>query len=111
MNDEQELLALGSIVLLKEGTQKLMVIARGVSYEDDGSDHFMDYMGCRYPEGIDPDQTIFFNHKDIDDILFAGFADEDEERFKVAYQEWMQSREVEEDTISSVNKGLEGNLF
>ena len=80
------MLPLGTIVYLQEGTQKLMIIGRGVLYTDEESqtDKFMDYMGCLYPEDIDPKKTIFFNQEDIDQVVFKGYSDESEIRFQEA---------------------------
>ncbi len=39
--------------------------------------------GGPYPEGyISPEYTYVFNHKDIDNVIFTGFVDEDEKEFK-----------------------------
>ena len=41
-----------------------------------------DYIGCFYPEEyIDPDYTFLFNHDAIEEIVFVGFIDEEEEAF------------------------------
>ncbi|WP_240671797.1 DUF4176 domain-containing protein [Bacillus thuringiensis] len=51
------LLPIGSIVILKEGTKKLMIYGRKQQVETDKVKKF-DYMGCFYPEGyISPDFT------------------------------------------------------
>ncbi|MBP2099096.1 DUF4176 domain-containing protein [Enterococcus rivorum] len=92
----KELYSLGTIVYLKEGTQKIMVIGRGVVYQDEESNTevFVDYMGCAYPEGIDPNQTIFFNTENIDQVLFEGFKDEDETRFLTVFEEWESGLDI-----------------
>lgn len=84
---------LGTIVYLKEGTQKLMIIGRGVDVHDEelGKNVRYDYVGCEYPMGIDPDQAIFFNNESIDEVIFEGYSDEDEERFQEIYKEWSES--------------------
>lgn len=92
MNRNEKLLPLGSIVLLKEGMQKLVVIGRGAVYEDaeTGHDRFADYMGAIYPTGINPEKTIFFQHENIDKVVFIGYSDEEEVRFLEIYDEWQQ---------------------
>ncbi|KRM91354.1 hypothetical protein FC87_GL000864 [Fructilactobacillus florum DSM 22689 = JCM 16035] len=57
----KELLPLGSILILKESLQKLMVVGRGAVYNDPKTDEekFADYMAVLYPEGINPKSTIF----------------------------------------------------
>jgi len=97
MNKTEKLLPLGSIVLLKEGLQKLMVVARGVVYVNQTTkeDEFSDYMAVLYPAGMNPESTIFFNQSDIDKVLFSGFVDEDETRFLEIYAEWKEQLERE----------------
>jgi hypothetical protein len=87
---EKSLLSLGSVVYLKGGTQKTMIIGRGVIYQEEetNSEFYLDYMGCVYPEGVDPDLTIYFNHENIDQILFEGYIDDEEERFMKVYEQW-----------------------
>ncbi|OPG95070.1 cytoplasmic protein [Chryseobacterium mucoviscidosis] len=47
-----------------------------------------DYIGCLYPEGyINADYTYVFNHEDIEEIIFRGYADEEEEAFAVSLSE------------------------
>lgn len=88
----QKLLPLGSVVYLQEGTEKVMVVGRGVVYHDEetNADVFVDYMGCLYPTGVNPNNTIFFNQENIDRVVFEGLKDEDEERFLQVYEEWQK---------------------
>lgn len=70
-------LPLGSIVILKGGVQKVVIVARGLVTEVAESKGFLDYGGCLYPQGIIGDQILYFNHKDIAKIVFSGYSDED----------------------------------
>ncbi|MBO1103187.1 DUF4176 domain-containing protein [Enterococcus hirae] len=92
---EEKLLPIGSIVLLEEGLQKLMVVGRGVVYTDQasGKDTFADYMSVLYPTGLNPETTIFFNHENIDKVVFRGYVDEEETRFLEVYEEWKKNLE------------------
>ncbi|EFM30174.1 DUF4176 domain-containing protein [Streptococcus gallolyticus] len=92
----QELLPLGSVVYLQEGTEKLMIIGRGIVYQDEetNTEVFVDYMGCIFPTGINPNNTIFFNQENIDRVVFEGLKDEDEERFLQVYDEWLKKIDV-----------------
>ncbi len=45
-----------------------------------------DYTGALYPQGLDPEQVYYFNDEDIDEVVFEGFKDEDEERFVKLYK-------------------------
>ncbi|MEC5240206.1 MULTISPECIES: DUF4176 domain-containing protein [Bacillus] len=77
-----QLLPIGSIVILKEGTKKLMIFGRKQQVETDEVRKF-DYMGCLYPEGyINPDFTCLFNHDDIQEVVSTGYEDQDEHTFQ-----------------------------
>ena len=90
----QELLPLGSILYLEGATSKLMVVGRGPVFESDNESVYSDYVGVVYPEGINPEDAIFFNHENIDKVVFEGFKDEEEERFMEVYKEWESKLEV-----------------
>lgn len=88
MTKKADLLPLGSIVYLKEGTVKIVIVGRGTVIEDDQGEFYTDYLGFVYPSGFEPDDGIFFNKEDIDKVLFKGYVDDDEERFLEIYAEW-----------------------
>lgn len=76
-----ELLPIGTIVLLKDGEKKLMI--NGVMQSDiaeNGKEY--DYLGILYPEGHIGDQFQYlFNHEDISEIIFRGYEDEERKEF------------------------------
>jgi len=53
MYKKQELLSLGTVVLLKEGLQKLLIVGRGAMYieSETKEDVVSDYMAVLYPTG------------------------------------------------------------
>ncbi|MDO4535237.1 MAG: DUF4176 domain-containing protein [Clostridium perfringens] len=80
-----ELLPLGSIVILKNGFKKLMIIGRKILQGK--NEKLYDYLGCLYPEGdIGEEYKFIFNHEDIDKIIFKGYEDKEEEAFKKALE-------------------------
>lgn len=94
------MLTLGSMVYLKDGSSKVMIINRGPIVEKDGISFLYDYTGCVYPIGMNPEQVLYFNEDNIDKVLFTGYRDEEEERFEEIYE-----KSVEE-LGDSVRKGL-----
>lgn len=68
---------LGSVVYLKGGTKKLLVVARAINVVNAGKQFFFDYGGVLYPEGITGDQMAYFNHDDISSVFFRGCDDEE----------------------------------
>lgn len=82
------MLEIGTIIYLKGGTQKLMILNRGAIIQKDNQDIVYDYSACVYPIGFSPEHTYYFNEENIDKIVYRGFRDEDEERFEEMYMEW-----------------------
>lgn len=81
----RNLLPIGSVVLLKEGTKRLMICGRIQSKA--GDEVVYDYSACLYPEGIlDPSGMYFFNHDAIDRTFFIGFQDAEE----IAYHDALE---------------------
>ena len=76
-----ELLPIGTIVVLQGGEKKLMIC--GVKQTDaEGSGKEYDYLGVLYPEGhIGDNFQYLFNHEDIKDVCFRGYEDEEREEF------------------------------
>ena len=75
----RNLLPLGSVVYLKDGTKKVLIIARGlIAKRGDGVVYF-DYGGVPYPEGLQDDKMAYFQHDAIVKVVFEGFTDADDE--------------------------------
>lgn len=71
--------ALGSIVLLKGGSQKLLIISRALNVKKDDEIFFFEYGGVPYPDGLISDKMAYFNHADISKVVFEGYRDVDDE--------------------------------
>lgn len=71
-----ELLPVGSVVLLKNAKKRLMIT--GVFPIQTEEEEVYDYIAVIYPEGyIGPRSNYVFNHGDIEEILFKGYDDEE----------------------------------
>jgi len=84
------MLPIGSIVYLSEGNQKIMILNRGAVVEQIGENVIFDYTGSLYPNGLDPEQVYYFNDEDIDEVVFEGYKDEEEQRFIELYNKWKE---------------------
>jgi len=84
------LLPIGSIIYLKEGNQKLMILNRAPQVELENKIQMFDYSASPYPVGLVADQVLYFNAENIDRVLFEGYID-DETRFQELYQEWLEN--------------------
>ena len=79
---EGKYLPIGTVVLLKGGKKRVMIIGFcAMAKEMEGK--MFDYSGCIYPEGLmAADQTCLFNHDQIEKIFYTGLKDEEEKEFK-----------------------------
>ncbi|MFU2181734.1 DUF4176 domain-containing protein [Streptococcus pluranimalium] len=84
------MLPIGSIVYLKEGSRKLMVLNRGALLEQSGEKLLFDYSGCIYPVGLDAERILYFNEENIDKVVYEGFKDDEETRYQELYTEWLE---------------------
>lgn len=76
-------LPIGSVVLLKDSTKKLMIMGFAQVAADDPNKIY-DYVGCVFPEGfIGPDQTYLFDSHQIERIFFIGYQDQEQMAFKI----------------------------
>lgn len=73
-------LPLGSVVVLKGGIQKLLIVSRGINVKREEEVLFFDYGGVLFPEGLLGDQMAYFNHDGIESVVFEGYDDEDSKK-------------------------------
>jgi hypothetical protein len=72
-----EFLPIGSVVILKGGTKKIMICGRLQRQNDTGQ--LWDYSACFFPEGIiNPQELFLFNNESVDKLVFLGLRDGDE---------------------------------
>lgn len=70
-------LPVGSVVLLKKGRRKLVIIGY-FSPESTKSVKVYEYIGCMYPDGFfQPNLLLGFNHEDIKEVYFVGYANDE----------------------------------
>lgn len=102
------MLPIGSIVYLKEGTSKIMILNRIpiVSTEEKQIEGvWYDYSGCFYPQGLNPNEVFYFNEENIDEVVYEGFKDEEEVRFQKLFKDWKAESKV------NVRKGTIDSLL
>ena len=81
----KDLLPIGSIVILKDGEQPLMIY--GIMQLDGEWGLFKKpkeyhYVSLTYPQGnLGPGMIYLFNHEDIQEIIFRGYEDEERDKF------------------------------
>lgn len=97
----KNLLPIGSVVLLKDATKKLVII--GILQVNPGENKIYDYLGVPYPEGyVGSDNNFLFNHSDINDIIFSGYENPEREVFIKAMD--ILYNQINDDNADTTNK-------
>lgn len=99
-----ELLPIGSIVILKGSTKKMMLIARLIAVPVEGKVYRFDYGACLYPEGLIGDSLIYFNREDILKVIYEGFNDEDNEIMLENIENVLSSTDLPKGNVSDLLK-------
>ena len=79
----KDLLPIGSVVTLKEGTKKLMIIGR--LQQNVNTQKIYDYAGY-----MDKEHCYVFDHEDIDCLFYIGLQDIEEFNFRFELDEMMK---------------------
>lgn len=87
------LLPIGSVVLLKDSTHRVMVI--GYYQKLVGNENKLyDYAGCLYPEGyVSADKNLLFDHAQIDRVYAVGYMDDAQHAFMEVLDEAIKEYE------------------
>jgi hypothetical protein len=79
--EDKKFLPIGSIVILKNATKKIM-ISGYCSMTPEHKGELFDYTGCLYPEGLlSSDQVCLFNNDQIDKVFYEGYTDDESKEF------------------------------
>ena len=94
MNEQlikEKFLPLGTVVLLKNGTKRIMI--NGFCTIDANNQTKMyDYSGVLFPEGaLSSDQILLFDHEQIDKVFHMGLVDDEEIEFKKKLEEILKT--------------------
>jgi len=83
LTNARDYLPIGSVVLLKGGSKKVMIIGIMPSTPDNGRPmEDYDYVGVIYPEGfLDVQNMLLVSHKSISDVVFSGYSNKEREDF------------------------------
>lgn len=87
-----QILPVGSIVLLKEAKKKIMIVA--IMQMQKGK--MFEYMGVLYPEGyMGTKHCYLFNTDDIEEVVWRGYEDDERKVFlDILYSAYEQEKQV-----------------
>lgn len=106
MENKEEFLPIGSVVLLK-GAPKKMMITGYLSIVPETREEF-DYCGCLWPIGyLDSKTLTLFNKNSIEKVIHVGYSDDEQKNFNNELIEL--SKEMEEKIAKEKNIIKENN--
>jgi len=81
-----DFLPIGTVVLLKKSTKPVMIYGR--KQLNSSTNEIFDYVACLYPEGnISSNYNIFFNHSQIEEVLFYGYDTPEERKLQITLKQ------------------------
>lgn len=90
MESVEKFLPIGSVVLLKGGTKKVMITGYCMKTKEK-PDKIYDYNGCPFPEGmLKSDLTSVFDHNQISQVFFTGYRNEESDAFFTKVKEQIE---------------------
>lgn len=91
-------LPIGSVVLLKESTKKVMIV--GVLQRGSKNpQNIWDYTAVVYPEGfLDANKMIMFNHDQIENVYALGYQDAEQLAFSAKVRQVAKKIKPEEES-------------
>ena len=101
---KEKFLPIGSVVILKEATKRIMITGY-LSVDESDKEKVYDYNGCVYPEGfLSSEQVLLFNHDQIDKIFFEGMADDEQKSFAQRLNEFAKKQENSQKKFESLEE-------
>lgn len=97
-------LPLGSIVKIRGSLKKTVIVARGLMTVIGSEALFFDYGGAVYPEGVVGDQILYFNHCDIEEVIFKGYENEENTEILKNLNHWMANSDAKKGNPYEINK-------
>ena len=96
-----EILRVGSIIQLIGTTKKIMIVGRC----DGNNQHYSDYAGVYYPEGILDENLIYFDHDSISRVLSSPPPVDGEEDLTQCIKDIISKRKISKEELRKNNSG------
>lgn len=80
------LLPIGTVVRLHNGTIDVMIIGRFPLYNQEGTIGYFDYVACLYPTGVANEELLYFNQENIEKMIFEGYHSKKEDELQELFK-------------------------
>lgn len=95
---------IGSVVKCRNVKFPVVIIGRGqMTRKQNGETGYLDYSAVIYTTGFtNSDQLILFNHEDIEELLYEGYRDKNEDEFAESYLRLIKKTGTKKFTIEEL---------
>lgn len=100
---ESDLLPIGSIVELENGSQ-MLISGRALEQEDDDQRYYTDYVGYIFPHGQINEDKYVFNNNMIAKLLHAGYQNNETDFINIEINKWLSTTKTEKYHFSEMNQ-------
>ena len=101
---DRELLPIGTVVRVNDGSQSLMITTLFPVTEKDGQKGCFDFGAVPLPLGVVGQDLAFFNKEDIDEVLFLGYVDVSFQQLTANYDELVTKIKYPKFTVENYTK-------
>ena len=101
---DRELLPIGTVVRVKDGSQRLMITTLFPVKEKDGQKRYFDFGAVPLPLGVVGQDLAFFNKEDINEVLFLGYVDVSFQQLLVNYEDLLSKIKYSKFTVDHYKK-------
>ena len=83
-----------------------MLYRRALQVNINGCKQLFDYAACPYPEGMNGDRLMYFQHTDISRVVFEGYVDDDEIMMCDNIVNAMEKTEIERADVRKLKRSM-----
>ena len=99
-----DFLPIGTVLYVKGGFEKVMIVSRGLMVNIGESNHYFDYGACRYPQGLIKDEIMYFNKEDIANVVARGYEDENSEALNESINHWFNKLNIVKENTMDIKE-------
>lgn len=101
---DRELLPIGTVVRVKDGSQNLMITTLFPVTEKDDQKGYFDFGAVPLPLGVVGRDLVFFNKEDINEVLFLGYIDVSFQQLLANYEDRFSKIKYPKLTVENYTK-------
>lgn len=91
---QNDVFVIGTIVRIKNSKRELMIVQKYVLHNENNKQVIYDYGACLFPEGIIGNSLFYFNHSDIEEVLYKGMSNEKDKIYNEIMTTYIEEKHI-----------------